>query len=98
MPKKTNLITVPQQNEQYIGKEFTRWNTFVARFLNDRQDQEVKPSANAQAFRICRIENNIPRCAAFDVGRTDVGIGAVAIISGVFGCISKFYADSYIFD
>ena len=46
MPKKTNLIAVPQQNEQYRGKEFTRWNTFVARFLNDRQDQEEKPSAN----------------------------------------------------
>lgn len=55
MPKTTKLITVPQQNEQYIGKEFKRWNTFVARFLNDRKDQKVKPSANK---KIKEKENN----------------------------------------
>lgn len=46
MPKTTKLITVPEQNEHFKGAEFKRWDSMLARFLQDRPDREVKPSAN----------------------------------------------------
>ena len=46
MPKKTNLITVPQQNEHYKGTEFKRWDSFLASYLKDNPDRKVNSSAN----------------------------------------------------
>lgn len=46
MPKKTKLIEVPQSNNDYKGLSFDRWDSMLARFLQDRPDREVKPSAN----------------------------------------------------
>ena len=46
MIETTKQITVPQQNEQYIGKEFKRWNTFVAKFFQDHPEYKAKDAAN----------------------------------------------------
>ena len=46
MIETTKQITVPQQNEQYIGKEFKRWNTFVAKFFQDHPEYKAKDTAN----------------------------------------------------
>ena len=48
MPKKTNLITVPIQNEHYKGTDFKRWGSFVANFIKDHRDRKVKPPANSK--------------------------------------------------
>ena len=48
MPKKTNLITVPEKNKQFKGSAFERWDTLVARFLKDHPDYGVNPSANSK--------------------------------------------------
>lgn len=48
MPKKTNLITVPEQNKHYKGSEFKRWDSLVTRFLKDHPDYGVNSSANSK--------------------------------------------------
>ena len=43
MPKKTKLIEVPQSNNDYKGLSFDRWDSMLARFLQDRSDREKSP-------------------------------------------------------
>ncbi len=46
MPKKTKLITVPEKNEGYRGTDFKRWDSMLARFVQNNPDCKVKPPAN----------------------------------------------------
>jgi len=51
LPKKTKLITVPEKNDKYRGTDFKRWDSMLARFVQNNPDRKVKPPANSKNRR-----------------------------------------------
>lgn len=51
MPKKTNLVTIPEQNKHYKGSAFIRWDALVANFFEDHPEYKAEVTANNKQKR-----------------------------------------------